>query len=183
MASVDDLMSKYPIPNSNPSAPTASAPQSPSDALMKKYPLPEDQHSLGDKVQAGVEGFGNMATFGLLPALEAGHQAFMNSAKQVPGHIEGGYHEPEDQPYVDFPTAIARNSARHEMQSKEMPGPYYGGQLAGAGIGLLGAGTAAYKAGSVAAKELGKKIAEKGVGGLVGEAVRLAIYKKLFGGH
>jgi hypothetical protein len=107
------------------------------DAYLQKKATPptQKQPSLLDRGQAALEGFGDMATFGYLPQLQAG-------AAKVVDKLAGF----EDEPYVKTRDKFIR---RGERLAEEMPGSYLAGQAAGAivtpGMGMGKAATLGVK--------------------------------------
>lgn len=176
--SLDDLMSKYPLPD-------AKASSSSADDLMKKYPLPQETHSLGEKAQAALEGYGNAASAGLLPILQAGAQStglmYPDPNAKLNEELRAKGVKIDEPAYGDFKTELGQNIARNEMQAKEMPTSYYGGQLVGAGQALVGSGAIAAKAIPAAVKVAADKAAEMGPKGLIKAGLGYLVAKHFLG--
>lgn len=184
--SLTDLMAKYPVPDPKPKGDKAS----PSvDSLMSKYPIPEEEsHSLGDKSQAALEGYGNAMTVGTLPILQAAAQSsgllYPDPNAKLNEELKAKGVKIDEPEYGNFKTELAQNMARNDMQAKEMPTQYYGGQLGGLAQGLVTAAPLGAKVATTAGKAILHKAQELGPGGLIKAGLGYLVAKHfLHGGH
>ena len=182
--SVDDLMSKYPLPGSKPKGDNASS----VDDLMSKYPIGQaDPHSLGDKAQAALEGYGNAVSVGTLPILQAAAQSsgllYPDPNAKLNEELKAKGIKIDEPEYGNFKTELAQNLARNDRQAKEMPTQYYGGQLAGTAQGLVAAAPLGAKVISAAGKAALHKAQELGPSGLIKAGLGYLAAKHLLNGH
>lgn len=112
------------------------------------------EHSLGTKSQAAIEGFGNAATFGYLPQLQAAVGGLIPDPNREVDEKLRSQGITIQQPDDTYVSRRDENIARQEGFAQDLPGYYHGGQAAGLlatapimGAGLTKAGLGASKAG------------------------------------
>lgn len=172
------------VPDTPNPQPTGGGPD------LKKLGFQDDLQKLGfvpdqevqpqtTKTQSALEGFGNAATAGYLPQLQAGARNFVDTSMfpGTPGNVDKNLEAQGfqiNQPIDNYETNKKENIERQQLEAKEHPGAYYGGAAAGALATAPLAGRAlGLIPGLAAAPEAGLLVkTAKGVagGGLMGAA-------------